>query len=155
MVCADAADYGKGQRTKIYGGTRQAEYPATPRIKRDARPTHRGRRGAFGYRFNAWSCGSIKKARCAHRLVDSGSGSSRDKRPWDCCSTITPDAARLYMDFVLSKEGQRLVLDIGRQVARTDLLNEQESIQNLQLVPLDAAAGENMAYYARQIKEIF
>src|SRR5215831_14909539 len=89
MVCADAADYGKGQRTKIYGGTRQAEYPATPRIKRDARPTHRGRRGAFGYRFNAWSCGSIKKTRCAHRLVDSGPGSSRDKRPWDCCSTIT------------------------------------------------------------------
>jgi iron(III) transport system substrate-binding protein len=66
-----------------------------------------------------------------------------------------PNAARLYIDFVLSKEGQRLVLDIGRQVARTDLLNEQESIQNLQLVPLDAAAGENMAYYERQIKEIF
>src|SRR5215813_11056758 len=90
MVCADAADYGKGQRTKIYGGARQTERPATPRIKRDARPAHRGRRGASGYRFNTWSCGSVKKARCAHRLVDSGSGPSCDKRPWDCCSTITP-----------------------------------------------------------------
>jgi iron(III) transport system substrate-binding protein len=66
-----------------------------------------------------------------------------------------PNAARLYMDFVLSKEGQRLVLDIGRQVARTDLLNEQESIKDLQLVPLDPASGGNMDYYARQIKEIF
>jgi len=66
-----------------------------------------------------------------------------------------PNAARLYVDFVLSQVGQRLVLDIGRQVARTDLLREQESIKNLQLVPLDPASGENMDYYARQIKEIF
>jgi len=68
---------------------------------------------------------------------------------------LHPNAARLYIDFVLSKEGQRLVLDIGRQVARTDLLHEQESIKDLQLVPLDPASGENMAYYAKQIKEIF
>lgn len=68
---------------------------------------------------------------------------------------LHPNAARLYVDFVLSQEGQRLVLDIGRQVARTDLLREQESIKNLQLVPLDPASGENMDYYARQIKEIF
>jgi iron(III) transport system substrate-binding protein len=69
---------------------------------------------------------------------------------------LHPDAARLYIDFVLSKEGQRLVMnDIGRQVARTDLLSEQESIKNLRLVPLDPASGENMDYYARQIKEIF
>jgi len=68
---------------------------------------------------------------------------------------LHPNAARLYVDFVLSQAGQRLVLDIGRQVARTDLLREQESIKNLQLVPLDPASGENMDYYARQIKEIF
>jgi len=66
-----------------------------------------------------------------------------------------PNAARLYIDFMLSREGQKIVLDLGRQVARTDLLQEQESIRNLQLVPLDPAAGENMDYYARQIKEIF
>jgi iron(III) transport system substrate-binding protein len=68
---------------------------------------------------------------------------------------LHPNSARLYMDFVLSREGQKLVLDIGRQVARTDLLKEQESIKDLQLVPLDPASGENMDYYARQIKEIF
>jgi ABC-type Fe3+ transport system substrate-binding protein len=66
-----------------------------------------------------------------------------------------PNAARLYIDFVLSKEGQRLVLDIGRQVARTDLLKEQENIKDLPLVPLDPASAENMDYYAKQIKEIF
>lgn len=66
-----------------------------------------------------------------------------------------PNAARLFLDFVLSREGQKVVLDIGRQVARSDLLQEQESIRNLQLVPLDPTAGENMDYYARQIKEIF
>ena len=69
---------------------------------------------------------------------------------------LHPNAARLYIDFVLSKEGQRIVMnDIGRQVARTDLLSEQESIKNLRLIPLDPASGENMDYYARQIKEIF
>jgi ABC-type Fe3+ transport system substrate-binding protein len=66
-----------------------------------------------------------------------------------------PNAARLYIDFVLSKEGQRLVLDIGRQVARTDLLKEQENIKDLPLVPLDPASAQNMDYYAKQIKEIF
>ena len=66
-----------------------------------------------------------------------------------------PNAARLYLDFMLSKEGQRLVLSVKRQVARTDLFHEQEAIKNLELVPLDPSAGENMDYYARQIKEIF
>jgi len=69
---------------------------------------------------------------------------------------LHPNAARLYVDFVLSKEGQRIVMnDIGRQVARTDLLSEQEMIKNLRLVPLDPASGENMDYHAKQIKEIF
>jgi iron(III) transport system substrate-binding protein len=69
---------------------------------------------------------------------------------------LHPNAARLYIDFILSKEGQRIVMnDIGRQVARSDLLSEQESIKNLRLIPLDPASGENMDYYARQIKETF
>lgn len=65
-----------------------------------------------------------------------------------------PNAARLYLDFVLSQEGQRHVLGIKRHVARTDLFHEQEAIKNLELVPLDPS-GENMDYYAKQIKEIF
>ncbi len=66
-----------------------------------------------------------------------------------------PNAARLYLDFILSKEGQKAVLDTRRQVARTDLLGEQEAIKNLDLVPLDPLAGSNMDYYAKLIKEIF
>jgi iron(III) transport system substrate-binding protein len=66
-----------------------------------------------------------------------------------------PNAARLYLDFMLSREGQKAVLDTRRQVARTDLLNEQEAIKNLDLVPLDPLAGSNMDYYAKLIKEIF
>jgi iron(III) transport system substrate-binding protein len=66
-----------------------------------------------------------------------------------------PNAARLYLDFMLSREGQKAVLDTRRQVARTDLFNEQEAIRNLDLVPLDPLAGGNMEYYAKLIKEIF
>jgi iron(III) transport system substrate-binding protein len=66
-----------------------------------------------------------------------------------------PNAARLYLDFILSKEGQKAVLDTRRQVARTDLLGEQEAIKNLDLVPLDPLAGSNMEYYAKLLKEIF
>jgi iron(III) transport system substrate-binding protein len=66
-----------------------------------------------------------------------------------------PNAARLYLDFILSKEGQRAVLNVGRQVARTDLLAEQEAIKNLDLVPLDPRYGESMDYHANLTREIF
>jgi iron(III) transport system substrate-binding protein len=66
-----------------------------------------------------------------------------------------PNAARLYLDFMLSKEGQKAVLDTRRHVARSDLFGEQEAIKNLDLVPLDPLAGSNMDYYAKLIREIF
>jgi iron(III) transport system substrate-binding protein len=66
-----------------------------------------------------------------------------------------PNAARLYLDFILSKEGQRAVLNVGRQVPRTDLLAEQEAIKNLDLVPLDPRQGEPMDYHANLMREIF
>jgi len=66
-----------------------------------------------------------------------------------------PNAARLYLDFILSREGQRTVLNVGRQVARADLLAEQEAIKNLELVPLDPRSGESMDYHANLTREIF
>jgi len=66
-----------------------------------------------------------------------------------------PNAARLYLDFMLSREGQKAVLDTRRNVARSDLLSEQEAIKNLDLVPLDPNFGANAEYYARLLKEIF
>jgi iron(III) transport system substrate-binding protein len=68
---------------------------------------------------------------------------------------LHPNAARLYLDFMLSKEGQKAVLDTRRHVARSDLFGEQEAIKNLDLVPLDPLAGSNMDYYAKLIREIF
>ena len=66
-----------------------------------------------------------------------------------------PNAAKLYLDFILSREGQRAVLNVGRHVARTDLLAEQEAIKNLDLVPLDPRHGETMDYHANLTREIF
>ena len=66
-----------------------------------------------------------------------------------------PNAARLYLDYILSREGQKVILNIGRQVARTDLLAEQEAIRNLDLVPLDPRYGESMDYHANLMREIF
>lgn len=66
-----------------------------------------------------------------------------------------PNAARLYLDYLLSREGQKAVLDTRRQVARSDLLSEQEAIKNLDLVPLDPNFGSNAEYYAKLLKEIF
>ena len=66
-----------------------------------------------------------------------------------------PNAARLYLDYMLSREGQRAVLETRRHVARSDLMSEQEAIKNLDLMPLDPNAGANAEYYARLIKEIF
>ena len=53
-----------------------------------------------------------------------------------------PNAARLYLDYLLSREGQKAVLDTRRHVARSDLLSEQEAIKNLDLVPLDPNFGK-------------
>src|SRR5215510_7557191 len=66
-----------------------------------------------------------------------------------------PNAAKLFIEFILSKEGQRVVLSFERQSARSDLASEQGALKNIKMVPLDPSQGENMEFYARQAKEIF
>ncbi len=66
-----------------------------------------------------------------------------------------PNAAKLFLNFALSKEGQKIFIDLGRSIVRSDLLQEQERFKNLQLVPLDPSLGEHMADYAKQMREIF
>lgn len=66
-----------------------------------------------------------------------------------------PNAAKLFTDFVLSKEGQRVILSLDRQVIRSDLFQEQVTIKDLRLIPADPALGENMEYNATQAREIF
>ena len=66
-----------------------------------------------------------------------------------------PNAAKLFIDFVLSQEGQRLALNSERQSARADLAQEQGAMKDVKLIPLDPSLGENMEFYARQAQEIF
>ena len=66
-----------------------------------------------------------------------------------------PNAAKLFIDFVLSQEGQRLVLSFDRQSARADLAQEQGAMKDVTLIPLEPSLGEHMEFYARQAQEIF
>ncbi len=66
-----------------------------------------------------------------------------------------PNAAKLFIDFVLSKEGQQVVLTFERQSARSDLAQEQGALKNVKMVPVDPSQGGNMEFYARQAQEIF
>ena len=66
-----------------------------------------------------------------------------------------PNAAKLFIDFVLSREGQRVVLSADRNSARSDLAQEQAAMKDVKLVPLDPSTGDNMEFYARQAQEIF
>jgi len=66
-----------------------------------------------------------------------------------------PNAAKLFIDFVLSREGQRIVLASERNSARADLAQEQGALKDAKLIPLDPSQGENLEFYARQAQEIF
>jgi iron(III) transport system substrate-binding protein len=66
-----------------------------------------------------------------------------------------PNAAKLFIDFVLSKEGQQIVLAADRNSARSDLAQEQAAMKDVKLIPLDPSTGDNMEFYARQAQEIF
>jgi iron(III) transport system substrate-binding protein len=66
-----------------------------------------------------------------------------------------PNAAKLFIDFVLSREGQRLILTFDRNSARSDLAQEQGAMKDVKLIPLDPSLGDNMEFYARQAQEIF
>ena len=64
-----------------------------------------------------------------------------------------PNAAKLYLDFVLSKEGQKLLQERGRWLApRSD---SPMAAKGLRIVPVKAAEAENLESYARNLREIF
>ncbi|MBI4525991.1 MAG: extracellular solute-binding protein [Deltaproteobacteria bacterium] len=67
-----------------------------------------------------------------------------------------PHAARLYLDFVLSKEGQSIIRSFGRLVARSDLAQEQaSSTKGVKMVPINPALADHLDEYAKQLREIF
>ena len=67
-----------------------------------------------------------------------------------------PAAARLFIDFLLSKEGQQLYQNAGRLVARSDLPQDESiKVRGAQIVPVDPAWAENFDEDSKLLKEIF
>jgi iron(III) transport system substrate-binding protein len=67
-----------------------------------------------------------------------------------------PAAARLFIDFLLSKEGQQMYQSAGRLVARSDLpQDESMKVRGAQIVPVDPAWAENFDEDSKLLKEIF
>ncbi|HYT57632.1 MAG TPA: extracellular solute-binding protein [Verrucomicrobiae bacterium] len=65
-----------------------------------------------------------------------------------------PNAAKLFIDFVLSKEGQQLVLAIGRTPSRPGIDTKMQA-KNLKLFPIPPELGENYNQYQKEFREIF
>ncbi|HSE87463.1 MAG TPA: extracellular solute-binding protein [Candidatus Binatia bacterium] len=66
------------------------------------------------------------------------------------------NAAKLFIDFALSREGQKLQQGFGRLVARTDLASEQPAtIRQIKMVPVNPELAEKMNDYAKQLRTIF
>ena len=67
-----------------------------------------------------------------------------------------PAAARLFIDFLLSKEGQQLYQNAGRLVARSDLPQDESiKVRGAQIVPVEPAWAENLDEDSKMLKEIF
>lgn len=66
------------------------------------------------------------------------------------------NAAKLFIEFALSREGQKLQQGFGRLVARTDLASEQPAaIRQIKMVPVNPELAEKMNDYAKQLRTIF
>lgn len=67
-----------------------------------------------------------------------------------------PNAAKIFLDFVLSRDGQKLMQTPGRLIARSDLANEQTAmLQGMKIVPVNPALAEKLDEYATQLRKIF
>lgn len=65
-----------------------------------------------------------------------------------------PNAAKLFIDYLLSKEGQQLVLTIGRTPARPGIDTEMQA-KNLKLFPVPPELGEQYSKYLKEFRDIF
>jgi iron(III) transport system substrate-binding protein len=69
---------------------------------------------------------------------------------------LHPNAARLYVDFVLSYEGQKILADLGRYLARVEFMKEQAAkAKGLQMVPVNPELGENLEDYTKLMRDVF
>jgi iron(III) transport system substrate-binding protein len=63
-------------------------------------------------------------------------------------------AAKLFVDFVLSKEGQQVVLAMGRTPSRPGIDTKMQA-KNLKLFPIPPELGENYNQYQKEFRELF
>ena len=64
-----------------------------------------------------------------------------------------PNAAKLYVDFMLSRDTQKLLQERGRWLApRSD---SPQAVKGLTIVPVKASEAENLEAYAKLLREIF
>jgi iron(III) transport system substrate-binding protein len=69
---------------------------------------------------------------------------------------VHPNAARLYVDFVLSEEGQNIMRGFHRLSARRDLAQAQAAVmKTLQIVPVDPRLADQIDDYTKLLREIF
>ncbi len=67
-----------------------------------------------------------------------------------------PNAAKLFLEFVLSREGQKLMQTPGRHVARRDVAGDQSArLKDLKIVPVNPALAEKLDEHAKQLRSIF
>jgi len=67
-----------------------------------------------------------------------------------------PNAAKLFLEFLLSREGQKLMQTPGRHIARSDIAGDQAvMLKELKIVPVNPALAEKLDEYAKQQRSIF
>ena len=66
-----------------------------------------------------------------------------------------PNTAKLFVDFVLSKEGQELIVKTDRSSARKDVAgNPLDPIKNVRIVPSDLSLGKNYAQIRDEFRDL-
>jgi ABC-type Fe3+ transport system substrate-binding protein len=66
------------------------------------------------------------------------------------------NAARLYVDYVLSLEAQKTLAELGRYLARIEIMQEQAAkAKGLQMIAVSPELGEFTVEYSKLMREIF
>ena len=66
-----------------------------------------------------------------------------------------PNAAKLFVDFVLSKEGQELIVKSDRSSVRKDVVgNPLDLIKNARIVPSDLSLGKNYVQIRDEFRDL-
>ena len=66
-----------------------------------------------------------------------------------------PNAARLFVDFVLSREGQELIVKTDRSSVRKDVAgNPLDLIKNVRIVPSDLSLGKNYVQIRDEYRDL-